>query len=295
MSAPIRTLELFAGLGGLSLGLPEGFELVAAYDQDADAAEAHERNHGVPVLRRDLASVEAAELGRWQAAAWLLSPPCQPFTRRGRGRDVDDPRCRGLLRVLELLPECRPEHLLVENVVGFFGSRAHRRLVETLDALGLERAELELCPSERGAPVRRPRQFLVASRRPLAPSGQQPPARPRALSDYLDAEPQPGLRVPRPLRERYDDHLPTPGRDGRLGTFTRSYGRALTGAGPLLWDDEGPRWLSPEEILRVHEFPESFRFPESQSRRTRWRLAGNSVHVGSVREALSRWRVREAA
>ena len=131
MAAPIRTLELFAGLGGLSLGLPEGFELVAAYDQDAAAAEAHERNHGLPVVRKDLASIEKDELARWEAGAWLLSPPCQPFTRRGRGRDVEDPRCRGLLRLIELLPECPPEQLLVENVRGFFGSAAQKTMVRS--------------------------------------------------------------------------------------------------------------------------------------------------------------------
>ena len=295
MAAAVRTIELFAGLGGLSLALPSGFELVAAYDQDEAAARTHELNHRVPVIRKDLASVEPGELARWEAKAWLLSPPCQPFTRRGRGRDLEDPRCRGLLRVSELLAADPPEQLLLENVPGFFGSAMHERLAGLLAEAGFETAELELCPSEIGAPVRRRRQFLVASRSGLARPASKPLDSPRRLSEYLDAEPSPELRVPAELRARFDDRLPTPGRDGRLGAFTRSYGRALTGAGPLLWDDEGPRWLSPEEILRVHEFPASFRFPDELSRRARWRLAGNSVHVGCVRAALSRWRVREAA
>jgi DNA (cytosine-5)-methyltransferase 1/tRNA (cytosine38-C5)-methyltransferase len=285
----VRTLELFAGLGGLGLAAPPGFEVVAAYDQDRLAAAAHERNHGVPVVPKDLASIDAGELDRWGARAWLLSPPCQPFTRRGRGRDVDDPRCRGLLNLVSLLPRCRPDHVLVENVPGFLGSRAHQRLREALDALGHETAEVEACPSQLGAPLRRPRQFIVSSACGLRPAGE-PRDRGRApLDAYLDAEPDEALRIPERLRARLGDAPTTRRPDGLLGTFTRSYGRALTGAGPLLWDERGPRWLSPEEILRLHEFPASFAFPDELTRRQRWRLAGNSVHVGCVRRVAARW------
>ena len=103
----------------------------------------------------------------------------------------------------------------------------------------------------------------------------------------LLARPDPALRVPRAVRERVEDHLPAAGADGILGTFTRSYGRAISGAGPVLWEESGPRYFSPEEILRLHEHPEWFAFPPSLSRRTRWRLAGNGVHVGCAGHVAS--------
>src|SRR5436190_22215667 len=113
----MRALELFAGIGGLGLAAgPCGLEVVAAYDQDAAAAATHAANHPAPVVPIDLAAVSAAELARHDAHAWLLSPPCQPFSARGRRRDTGDPRCRGLLRLIELLPVLRPRRVLVENV-----------------------------------------------------------------------------------------------------------------------------------------------------------------------------------
>jgi site-specific DNA-cytosine methylase len=277
----MRVMELFAGIGGLALALPRGFELVAAFDQDAEAGATHALNHGVPVGAIDLAGACAADLASHEAGAWLLSPPCQPFTRRGLGRDVDDPRCRGLLRLIELMSELRPRRVLVENVVGFHGSRAHERLVAALHGLGHDVACVQDCPSEHGAPIRRPRQFVVSSADGLAPAGTT-----RDEAAPLDADPSPDLDVPLAWHPKLVGHeapgLPLP-------TVTRSYGRAITGAGPILLGPRGPRFLSPEEILRLHAFPRGFRFEESLPLRARWRLAGNAVHVGSVRRILARW------
>jgi site-specific DNA-cytosine methylase len=282
----MRAIELFAGIGGLRLAAGGGMQVVAAYDQDRAAGVVHSRNAGMPVIAVDLASVTVAELRRHDAEGWLLSPPCQPFTRRGARRDIDDPRCAGLLRLIALLPECRPRRILVENVPGFHGSRAHARLVAALQALGHDVADVEACPTEFGAPVRRRRQFVVSSVDGLAAT-QAPPLLPRKLESYLDAAPDPSLRLPSEVRARVADHFAMPGPDGVAGTFTRSYGRAISGAGPVLWDEQGPRYFAPEEILRLHDFPPSFTFPDAMDRRTRWRLACNSVHVGCASHVAS--------
>lgn len=283
MSEPLRTLELFAGIGGLALAAPPALRLVAAYDQDEAAARTHRHNLGVPVHRLDLATVSEGELRRHDAEAWLLGPPCQPFTRRGRQRDVDDRRCAGLLRLVELLPRCRPRRVLVENVPGFFGSRAHGLLRAALERLGHAVREVEACPSDAGAPVRRRRQFLLSSADGLSASRLVRAERRDDLERYLDPHPSPELRVPPDVRRRVEDRLPVAGRDGVLGTFTRSYGHAISGAGPVRWEADGPRYFSPEEILRLHAFPREFAFPPGLDRATRWRLAGNSVHVSAVR------------
>lgn len=281
----MRTLELFAGIGGLALALPPGFELVAAVDQDAAARATHALNHGVPVLPQDLATIETRELARWEADCWLLSPPCQPFSRRGRGRDIDDPRCRGLLRMIELLPALKPRRVLVENVVGFHGSRAHALLVAALRATGHDVADVQACPAEDGWPVRRPRQFVVSSADGLgpevAPGGTGAPA----LAELLDPDPADALLLAEAWRARVEPvgepAIPLP-------TFTRSYGHAIDGAGAILPSPRGPRFLSPGEILRLHAFPGGFQWPEGLSLRDRWRLAGNSVHVACVRRVAAR-------
>lgn len=285
----MQVVEFFAGIGGMALALPEGFVLRAASDQDAAAREAHAANHGVPVHPQDLATVTEADLVASGArdAAWLLSPPCQPFTRRGAGRDVDDPRCRGLLRMIELLPALRPRRVLLENVVGFHGSRAHALLVAALRGIDHETRDVEACPSDAGWPVRRPRQFVVSSA-----DGLGEPAATAVLPPGLDAildprhDEQPELRVPPAWLERIGridaPRLPLP-------TVTRSYGHSASGGGPIVLGSSGPRFLSPEEILRLHGFPASFALPATRDLRTRWRLAGNSVHVACVREIAALW------
>jgi site-specific DNA-cytosine methylase len=266
--------------------MPAGFELVATVDQDADARATHELNHRLPVLPQDLATIDARELARWDAACWLLSPPCQPFTRRGRGRDVDDPRCRGLLRMIELLPVLRPRRVLVENVVGFHGSRAHELLITALRALAHDVADVQACPSDEGWPVRRPRQFVVSSADGLAPMGPADPGSSPSLAQVLDDDP-PGddLLLPDAWRARVE---PVQAPAIPLPTFTRSYGHAIDAAGAILPSSRGPRFLSPDEILRLHGFPPGFAWPPRLNLRTRWRLAGNSVHVASVRRIAAR-------
>jgi site-specific DNA-cytosine methylase len=52
---------------------------------------------------------------------WLMSPPCQPFTRLGNQKDDQDNRSASLLHLINLLPELinPPTYILLENVKGF--------------------------------------------------------------------------------------------------------------------------------------------------------------------------------
>jgi site-specific DNA-cytosine methylase len=63
--------------------------------------------------------VPAAQLDKLAASVWLLSPPCQPFTRQGLQKDTADGRVQSFLRLLDVVPTLAhpPTHILVENVV----------------------------------------------------------------------------------------------------------------------------------------------------------------------------------
>lgn len=48
-----------------------------------------------------------------------MSPPCQPFTRQGLKKDVEDSRSQPLMHILTLLPQITSlQYILVENVKG---------------------------------------------------------------------------------------------------------------------------------------------------------------------------------
>ncbi|HEX2164046.1 MAG TPA: DNA cytosine methyltransferase [Thermoanaerobaculia bacterium] len=308
-----RVLELFSGIGGVAAALGEAAEVVAAIDVDRRALAVYAANHPGRTVARTLDSIRPADLAALEADLWTMSPPCQPFTRRGHGRDLDDPRTRGFLAVLAAVAAVRPPWLFVENVPGFAGSRAHARLVETLAEGGYRRHERLLCPSELGMPNRRRRWYLVAGRQDV---GLDEPAveaatRRRPLAGFLDPDPAPDLAVPADLVRRYRHAVDVVSADDPgavTACFTSAYGRSPVRSGSYLAVGDGGgtaeteraldeggaterlpslRRFSPAEILRLLGFPASFRLPADLPRSAAWHLAGNSLSLPPVRAMLS--------
>lgn len=225
----------------------------------------------------------------WDADLWWLSPPCQPFTTRGRRRDLDDPRTRGFAAVLDRLAVSGPRYFAMENVPGFEGSRAHGRLRDVLDATGYSMRETLLCPTSLGLPNRRRRFYLVAAREALlewpAPSGPRV-----ALRDVIDPSPDPALWCDAHFARRYSHALHVVHADDVEATtacFTAAYGRSPVRSGSYLATPTGLRRFSPREILRLLDFPVGYRLPDDLPPRVAWPLAGNSVSVRALRWVLS--------
>lgn len=127
-------------------------------------------------MQSNISSLSAARLDKLAADAWLLSPPCQPYTRRGKQLHSADDRAGSFLSLLDRVREmARPPALvLVENVVGFDRSDSRDVLVESLSALGYSWLEAVASPADLGIPYSRPRYFLLASRKGpvLAPGAE---------------------------------------------------------------------------------------------------------------------------
>lgn len=301
----LRVLELFCGIGGCAAALAGRARVTAAVDVSRVALGVYARNFpGHPLAPRTLESITAADLRRWRADLWWLSPPCQPFTRRGHGRDDDDPRSRGLLALIPLLAAERPPFVALENVPGFAGSRTRARLAAALDGAGYRTWEDELCPSVLGVPNRRRRYFMVASREG-DPAPPAPPPAPSRLADHLDPVPEPGLEVDPELLGRYRGALDLVAADDPgavTACFTAAYGRSPVRSGSYLVEDAEASWngdglgrdpggrvrrFSPAEVLRLLGFPPGFTLPPELPRATGWRLAGNSLSLPAARAVLA--------
>lgn len=117
---------------------------------------------------RSIAALQAQELDRLAANCWVMSPPCQPFTRGGSLKDDADPRSQPLLHLIDLLPTLTkpPEYLMVENVKNFETSASRERLVNALVSLKYHVSEFLLTPWQFGMPNHRLRYYLVARRLP---------------------------------------------------------------------------------------------------------------------------------
>ncbi|EPT27246.1 DNA methyltransferase 2, putative [Toxoplasma gondii ME49] len=113
-----------------------------------------------PSIKKKLRRNDAA------ADVWLLSPPCQPYTRGGKREDLHDPRARGLLHLLDCLERLKtpPKLLFLENVRGFEESQTRQRLLSVLKKKAYTVEEFLLSPTQLGCPNTRVRYYCLAAR-----------------------------------------------------------------------------------------------------------------------------------
>jgi len=196
-------IDLFAGCGGLSLGLSQaGWRGVLAIERDRMAFETFSRNfiHGPKGIRFDwpdwleqrawpidkLLEEHQFELSSIRGTIDLVAggPPCQGFSFAGR-RVKNDPRNQLFTRYVQLVNELRPRALVVENVPGMrvaHGAMERRgrsrpgpqprsyyqRLVSSLSELNyvVEGRLLDACRF--GVPQQRPRLIVIGLSKEIA-------------------------------------------------------------------------------------------------------------------------------
>lgn len=287
----LRVIELFAGIGGMAAAWPEA-KVLAAIDINRLAQRVYHQNFPHRYCVQEIESLSMETLHGYSADCWWMSPPCQPFTRRGRLRDLADPRCRGFTHIVEALRHCRPAMLGLENVVGFENSHAHRLLLEQLENLGYYTRSRELCPSQLGWPNRRPRFYLLASLQPL-PDWRVLPQWKCSLASLIDPELVPNspqtaeLMLPATEQMRYFDALDRVSLSSQLtACFAGSYGKTILHAGSYLQCSGGFRRFSPREVARLLGFGDAFRL-DGLSHRSAWKLLGNSLSLHCVRNVVS--------
>ncbi|KAL9233889.1 hypothetical protein vseg_008824 [Gypsophila vaccaria] len=169
---PFKVLEFYSGVGGMRYSLSNAgvnAQVVQAFEINDVANDVYQLNFGHRPFQGNIQSLTANDLDKYQAHAWLLSPPCQPYTRQGLQKDSSDARAFSFLNILELIPQLShaPHMLFVENVVGFETSDTHNRMIEVLAETGYVTQEFILSPLQFGVPYSRPRYFCLAKRKPL--------------------------------------------------------------------------------------------------------------------------------
>ena len=287
----MRVLELFSGIGAVAVAADDlPFEIVAAIDINQNAARVYRENFSKPVLIADILSLSPDRLSKFDADLWWMSPPCQRYTRRGLQQDVDDPRAKPLLHLVEMIRDVQPAHIALENVIGFEDSESFLRLSQTLTQCGYSFASLNLCSTMFGLPNLRPRFFLLASKQKEI--ALQPPVanEPIVVSELLDIEKgvDESLLVSTEMIESYRAaiNVCTPSSKSTR-CFTSAYGRSLIRSGSYLKTDAGYRRFSPREVSRLLGFPASFRFPNDLTTPQLFKLLGNSISVPCARWLLS--------
>ena len=301
----MKTLEFFAGIGGLHAACP-WLEVCCAFDIDRDAKEVYQANFGTQYEIRELASVKRAELERFEAELWWLSPPCTPFTRKGEQKDDADPRTEGFLHLMYLATSLKPRWIAIENVVGFETSRTASRVQELLAQSNYVVEVVQKCPSEFGWPNRRPRIYMLARQSDCSkPEIRWPSSSVVDLRNFIDPkicrENSPHLWID-PMHERFlhamhrvmpfsdsdEINLQEVEGDAYLtACFGAGYGTSAIRSGSVVWQEQGWRRFSPREVANLLGFTEDFYLPKNLGDRRLWHLLGNSLSLPVVRSLLS--------
>lgn len=192
-------IELFAGAGGLSLGLENaGFHVALAIEIVDEYAKTLKKNHlNTKVLVEDIHNVdfkkEIADLEIAEVDLVSGGPPCQGFSTVGR-KNEQDPRNSLFYEYLRAISELRPKYAIFENVWGFrgmYGGKTYLTLLKEMDALGYNTVSDVLYAPDYGIPQTRKRFIMIASRKDLqkADLPQKVPGNPTLKDAISDLPP----------------------------------------------------------------------------------------------------------
>lgn len=122
----MRSIELFAGAGGLGMGVSEaGFQPVQIVEWDkwcCDTIE-HNRRKNVKAVAHwpmpTLGDIRPMRFSQFEGSVDLVTggPPCQPFSMGGKHRAFDDARDMWP-QAVRVIREVRPKAFIFENVKG---------------------------------------------------------------------------------------------------------------------------------------------------------------------------------
>lgn len=159
----LTCLSLCSGAAGLELGLsltvPKlcvlGYVERDSYATACLLARMEDKALApAPIFCGDLADFDARDFAGVDCLT--VGWPCQPFSTAARGRQ------RGIdlwPEILRVIYECGPWLVFAENVVG----APWEKTISDLERPGYRVETDTFCPSELGAPHRRPRRFLLAA------------------------------------------------------------------------------------------------------------------------------------
>lgn len=188
-------LSLFAGAGGLDLGLERaGWHCLYAADSDADAVNTLRANQsfefasGAILDHADVRELTGREIlrrvGRRKGEIPLMSggPPCQSWSSAGKQKGFDDPRGVLFHDFVRLADECGCRMIIFENVRGMLTARgpsgepgeALAIIRQTLAEHGYHSEVRLLNAADYGVPQRRVRLIIIGYREVAAPIFPEP-------------------------------------------------------------------------------------------------------------------------
>lgn len=157
----MRTVDIFAGCGGMSLGFEQaGIDVVAAFDNWKPAVDIYRANFDHPIYEKDLCDEDTIEIiNELKPDVIMGGPPCQDYSIAGK-REVGA-RANLTIRFAEIVCGVKPEWVVFENVYNIerFGTFPVMKAMLSEAGYGLTSRVLDA--SRCGVPQARRRFILI--------------------------------------------------------------------------------------------------------------------------------------
>lgn len=182
----VRSVDLFSGCGGLSLGASEAcralgkqFLPIAALDNNPIALDVYEKNFkGVKRFESDIRNILDGEIGSKITTKertfltdvkpvnlCLSGPPCQGYSDLNNYTRRKDPKNELYMRVARFVEIANPENVLIENVPRVIHGKGNevQKTLEAIEDLGYHVDDAIVDLSSFGVPQKRKRHVLIGS------------------------------------------------------------------------------------------------------------------------------------
>jgi DNA (cytosine-5)-methyltransferase 1 len=176
----LRSIDLFAGIGGIRLGFEQAFgsslRTVFVSEWDANANKTYSANfHDDIAINGDITTIEEKEIPPFDIC--LAGFPCQAFSIAGQRMGFQD-NYKGMSRgtlffdVVRICSYHQPKVIFCENVKGLLShdkGRTFTIITNTLKEIGYTVFSKVLNSKDFGVPQNRERIYIVAFRNDIAP------------------------------------------------------------------------------------------------------------------------------
>ncbi len=301
-----KVLSLFAGCGGLDLGLEGGFvslgeqygnnpfEVVWANDINAKASKTQELNFPhTKVVCDDITKVLDDKLELPEADVVVGGFPCQDFSLAGKRRGLTVQRGQLYLSMAKVIERVKPKVFLAENVKGLLSwenGLGIQTMVSDFEKLGYH-VEYKLHNTANfGVPQTRERVIIIGVRKDVLKENKIVWPKETHSADPEATGLKPWVSLSQAIGDLEDDKkhsiMPNPGYS-KAKLFPGTQGNTTTKSdkpGPTMRAEHHgniefhyklPRRLSAREAARIQSFPDDFVFVSSTT--DAYRQVGNAV------------------
>lgn len=175
-------IDLFAGVGGLSLGFEmQGFEVLVANEYDPSIARAYSENHmQTKMIVGDITKLDLQEnFGKYCGHVDVVigGPPCQGFSQKGQRKTIHDERNFLFKYYVDVVNLVQPKYFVMENVPNLLtaeGGYFRKEIEELFYKMNYSLEHGVLNAADYGVPQNRRRAIIIGKLNGFAPKLPKP-------------------------------------------------------------------------------------------------------------------------